>query len=69
MYLKIKKLCNKQGISVNELENKLHFSRGSICKWDKSIPNVNKVKLVADFFQVSIDYLLSEKDEEGAADE
>lgn len=58
MYSKVKELCKKHGISVSELENKLKFSRGSICKWDVNIPSVSKVKTVADYFQVSIDELL-----------
>lgn len=59
MYSKVKELCKKHNISVSELENKLGFSRGSICKWDVNIPSINKVKAVADYFGASIDELLN----------
>lgn len=58
MYSKIKKLCKKHGISIVELEERLGFSRGSICKWDVNVPSVTKVKAVADFFNLTIDKLL-----------
>lgn len=61
MYTKIRELCKKFHISISELESKLNFSRGSICKWDSNIPGVNKVKAVADYFHVSVDELLKEE--------
>lgn len=58
MYQKIQKLCKKHGITVSELERKMEFPRGSIYKWNEHIPNVEKVKKVAEFFDVSIESLL-----------
>lgn len=58
MYSKIKVLCKKNNISVSELESKLEFSRGSICKWDVNVPSISKVKAVADYFDVTVDELL-----------
>lgn len=64
MYEKIKKLCEERGISVNGLESELDFPRGSIYKWEKSIPSVTKAKLVADYFKISIEELIGDiKDE------
>ena len=63
MYSKIKELCKKHNISVSELESKLTFSRGSICKWDANVPSIAKVKAVADYFGVTVDELI--KDGEG----
>lgn len=60
MYLRIKMLCKKNNISVNELECKLNFARGSICKWDANVPSIAKVKAVADYFGISIDELMKE---------
>ena len=59
MYSKIKELCRLNNISVNQLETELEFSRGSIYKWDVNIPSIEKVKTVADYFGVTIDYLYS----------
>ncbi|WP_165000313.1 helix-turn-helix domain-containing protein [Anaerophilus nitritogenes] len=58
----IKKLCNRQGITLTHLEKKLGFGRGSISKWDKNTPSINRVKKVAEYFNVSLDYLLSMED-------
>lgn len=57
---KIKKLCRENGISVPKLEIELGLSSGSISKWDKSSPKADNLKKVADYFGVTIDYLMSE---------
>lgn len=58
MYEKIKKLCNKKGISIYYLEKQLDLSTGSVCKWKKSTPRITTLRKVADFFEVSIEYFL-----------
>lgn len=55
---KIKELADKQGISLNKLEEKLGFSRNTIYNMKKSTPNIERVSKIADFFNVSTDYLL-----------
>jgi hypothetical protein len=55
---KIKELADKQGISLNMLEEKLGFSRNTIYNMKKSTPNVERVSKIADYFNVSTDYLL-----------
>lgn len=55
MYSRVKELCESNGITVTELEVKLGFSRGSLCKWGTNTPSITKVKLVADFFGVTVD--------------
>ena len=59
----IKELCNKQGISVLQLERELGIAHG-IHRWDVNKPSIDKVQRVADYFGVSIDYLVSDEDEE-----
>lgn len=54
----IKDLAVKKKISVAELERTLGFGNGSISKWNKQSPSVDKLNKVADYFDVSIDYLL-----------
>ena len=51
-------MADKQGISLNKLEEKLGFSRNTIYNMKKSTPNVERVSKIADFFNVSTDYLL-----------
>lgn len=55
----IKMLCKKNGVSVSFLEKELGFSNASISKWKKSAPGAESVKKVADYFGVTIDYLIS----------
>ena len=55
---KIKRLCNARGISVPKLEDALGFGAGTISKWKKSAPGSDKLVKVAEYFQVSTDYLL-----------
>lgn len=61
---KIKYLCKKKKITIAELERKTAISNGQIRKWDNSSPGIDKVKLVADYFDVSTDYLLGRTDNE-----
>lgn len=54
----VKLLCNKHGETLASLERKLIFGNGTIRKWDGATPSGDKLAKVADFFGVSIDYLL-----------
>lgn len=55
---RIKDLANIRHISVAELERSLDFANGSITKWDKQSPSAERLQKVADYFNVSTDYLL-----------
>ncbi|HFI0513980.1 TPA: transcriptional regulator [Streptococcus suis] len=59
---KIKVLANEQALTLAELERKLDFSNGSLRKWDTSTPSGDKIEKVADYFNVSTDYLLGRTD-------
>lgn len=58
----VKELCKKQGISLNTLEERIGFSRNSLYSWKNSSPKPEKLKVVADYFNVSTDYLLGRTD-------
>lgn len=58
----IKDLAAQKKISVAELERTLGFGNGSISKWNKQSPSADKLKKVADYFGVTIDYLLGRPD-------
>lgn len=66
---KIKELADKQGISLNKLEEKLGFSRNTIYNMKKSTPNVERVSTIADYFNVSTDYLLGRTDNPNIAND
>ena len=60
---RIQFLCKKNGITSKSLEEHLGFGKGYISKIDKAAPNLSKIKPIADYFGVTVDYLLSGKDE------
>lgn len=55
---KIKDLANEKGVSLSELERTIGISNGSISKWEKSSPKADTLQKVANYFGVSVDYLL-----------
>lgn len=62
VYNAIRELASKKKISIAELERTLDLSNGSISKWNVSHPNSDPLKKVADYFNVSTDYLLGRTD-------
>ncbi len=58
IFEKISKLASEKGILISSLEKTLGFGNGTIKKWGESSPSVNKLKKVADYFGVSIEYFL-----------
>lgn len=63
LYLRIKELCVKNGITISKLESDLGFGNSSVKKWERSSsPSVDKIIKVANYFNVSIDYLLGHSD-------
>lgn len=69
VYDNIKKLCDSQHIAITTLESQLGFGRGSIGKirQAKNLPTANRLQAVADYFGVSIDYLLGNSPDAAAA--
>ena len=55
-------LATHRHMSIAELERKLNFANGSISKWDKQSPSAERLQAVADYFDVSTDYLLGRND-------
>ena len=45
-------------LSIHKLEQECGLTRGSMAKWDDHAPSPDKVKKVADYFNVSVEYLL-----------
>lgn len=58
----IKELVKQRLMSVAQLERTLDLSNGSISKWAKSKPNSEPLEKVADYLNVSTDYLLGRTD-------
>lgn len=63
VYEKIKQLCDEKGVSIYKAERDLGFSNASIVKWKNSNPAADKLKAVADYLGVSIDFLLNNSED------
>lgn len=59
LFQNVVSLCAEKGISIAKLERELGFGNATIRTWKTSAPSVDKVKLVADYFGVSVDSLIS----------
>lgn len=57
---RIQYLARKKGLSLTKIEEKLGFGNGTITKWDRSSPSIDKLRLVAELLNVSIDFLLGD---------
>lgn len=60
----IKGLCDKRGISINDLEEALGYSKNTLYRLKKQNPGADKLKAIADYFDVSVDYLLGRSNKE-----
>lgn len=62
LYERIRDTAKTKGYSVNRLEQELGFARSSISKFNRNTPSAEKIQQIADFLNVSVDYLLNGKE-------
>lgn len=55
---RIKELADQKKVTFAEIERKVGISNGQIRRWDASSPKIENIQKVADYFDVSTDYLL-----------
>ena len=65
LFERIEELRKSRGISQGKLEKELGFSNGSISKWKSSTPNPERLKKLADYFGVSVEYLMTGEEQNG----
>lgn len=65
----VKDLCEKQGISLNTLEDKLKLGKNSLYGLKRNQPSAERLQQIADYFNVSTDYLLGRTDNPAIAGE
>lgn len=65
LYERIEQLRKNRKISQGNLEKELGFSNGSISKWRNSNPTTERLQKIADYFGVSVDYLMTGEEREG----
>lgn len=58
----VKELCRKRGISLNQLEIEIGVAKGYLSKLGKSKPSSKNLQKIADYFGVSLDYLMTGKE-------
>lgn len=58
IYRNIKLRCTAADITVSELERALGFTRGTLYKWNKNVPSVDKVVSVAKALRCSVEDLV-----------
>lgn len=68
---KIKKLRGEKGLTQKELADEVHVTFQTVSKWEKdeNEPDVATLRELAKIFSCSIDYLLSQSDEEDKKDD
>ena len=54
----IKELAKQKKLSIRQLEMNLGYSNGYLAKWRVNTPNSDELSRIADYFDVSVDYLL-----------
>lgn len=69
IFSRIKELCAENSITLNKLEAEIGISTSSISKWKHTVsPTIDKIAKVANYFGVSIDYLVGASDIKSTAD-
>lgn len=56
---RIRELCKKKGLSITKLEMILNFGNGSISKPKTKSMGCDRLKAIADYFDVSMEYLMT----------
>lgn len=59
---KIKELAKKRGKSLGQVEEDLDYGRNTLYKIKNSTPNAERIAEIANYFNVSTDYLLGRTD-------
>ena len=58
---KLQELRKQKGLTQQELADSLYVSRTAVSKWEsgRGYPGIESLRSIADFFQVTVDHLLS----------
>lgn len=62
VFERIESLRKERKISQGNLEKELGFSNGSISKWKSSMPKPERLQKIAEYFGVTVDYLMTGSD-------
>lgn len=59
---RIKFLAEKKGLNIKQIEVILGFSNGSIRRWNDNLPSSDKLYKLANYLNVTCEYLLTGKE-------
>lgn len=62
LFERLKLLAKKQGQSINDVEEKMGYSKNTLYRLRTTNPSAKKLQELADYFGVSTDYLLGRTD-------
>lgn len=63
LFERTKEISKKRGMSLQDTAKLAGIGINSIYQWKKQTPSVDRIKLVADVLNVSVDYLLGNTDD------
>ena len=58
MFEKIQQLCTEYKTSISKVERACGLANATIRRWETASPSADNLAKVADYFDVSVDYLL-----------
>lgn len=64
VYERIKQLCADNRVTVSKMEQEIGISKGATYKWKTSSPSMEVLQKLADFFNVSTQYIITGQDSE-----
>lgn len=64
----IKDLAKEKKLSIRQLEIDFGYSNGYLSKWKNNTPNADELSRLADYFNVSVDYLLGREEKTSLAE-
>lgn len=59
---RVKNLCRNKGISQGKMEKEIGISNGASSKWKTSSPSLEILEKLSNYFEVSVDYLMTGKE-------
>ena len=58
VYDRVKALCEKQGVTVAQMERDIGFHRGNACKWKNTVPSVPALNKLSAYLGAPVAYIL-----------
>lgn len=60
----VKKMCKENNTTIAQMERDIGISKGASYKWNNSKPSLNIINKIANYFGVSVDFLMNGEEKE-----